>query len=130
MNVESSPAPSRKRFVPFRSRCSDKSWQRTRGLLDAGGPPPPTQPGKRPRGIILPYLGHILAISALLCLLAGKLGDHGRQGVHPRLLDDIIGEAPAVPPGLEIAHYLVDRPDEHVWAVEDFPGAQLRPAAG
>ena len=56
------------------------------------------------------------------CLTSGEAGDDRREGVHVGLEDDIVGDAPALPPRMEIFNQLVQRADQHIGALEDLLG--------
>ena len=62
-------------------------------------------------------------------LPAGEASNDGRESIQVGLKDHVIGEAPPFPARLEIFNHLVHGPDQHVWALEDFVGRQLGPAA-
>ena len=52
----------------------------------------------------------------------GEAGDDRREGVHVRLEDDIVGDAPALPARTDIFIQLVHRADQHIGALEDLLG--------
>lgn len=51
-------------------------------------------------------------------LRAGEAGDDGSQGVHVWLVDDVVGNPPALPAPLEIFDELAHGSDEHVGALK------------
>src|SRR5206468_10195244 len=65
--------------------------------------------------------------AARVVSLAGETRDDRRQRVEVRLVDGVVGNPPARPPGLELLDEPVDRADQHVGALQDVVDAQLTP---
>src|SRR5207249_1563817 len=63
-------------------------------------------------------------------LAPGQASDYWRKGVDGRLEDAVVGDAPALAPGLQVVDQLVDGAEHDEGTIEKIVDAELGPAGG